>query len=65
MAENQRCQTTSSGQPQRFAWHCRAKDGDLFWAEISLRSAVIGGRTVVLVIMRDMTEQRSAEAQSR
>jgi PAS domain S-box-containing protein len=58
-------QTTTSGQPQRFAWHCRAKDGRLLWAEISLRSALIGGQIAVLAIIRDVTEQRMAEAQLR
>jgi hypothetical protein len=31
-----------SGQPQRFEWHCKARDGGLFWADVTVRSASIG-----------------------
>jgi PAS domain S-box-containing protein len=55
----------TSGNPQRFSWHCRAKDGHLFWAEISIRSALISGQKTVLAIVRDVTEQISVEAQLR
>ena len=55
---------TTAG-PQRFDWHCKAKDGRLFWGEISLRFSAIGGQRVVLAIVRDVTEQRAFEAQLR
>src|SRR6202035_4554384 len=38
------------------------KDGRLFWAEISLRFATIGGRDVALAILRDLTEHHAIEA---
>jgi len=37
-----------SGLAQRFEWHCKAKDGHLFWAEISLRFTRIGLDNAVL-----------------
>ena len=54
-----------SGRPQVFDWRCKAKDGRLFWGEISLRFASIGGQRVVLAIVRDVTERRAIEAQLR
>jgi len=53
----------ATGQPQRFDWHCRAKDGHLFWAEFSVRLAKIGGRDVVISVARDLTERRAIEEQ--
>jgi PAS domain S-box-containing protein len=47
-----------SGLPQLFEWHCRAKDGRLFWAEISLRCLFIKDTHVWLASLRDITERR-------
>jgi PAS domain S-box-containing protein len=55
----------TADHPQRFGWHCRAKDGHLFWAEISIRSALISGRQAVLAIVQDVTERLSVDAQLR
>jgi PAS domain S-box-containing protein len=55
----------SSGRPQRFDWHCKAKDGHLFWGEVALRSASISGEDVVLAMLRDVTERRAIEDQLR
>jgi PAS domain S-box-containing protein len=55
----------ASGRPQRFEWHCRAKDGRLFWAEVSIRFVAISGEEVVLATVRDVTERRTVEAQLR
>jgi PAS domain S-box-containing protein len=52
-----------SGQPQRFDWHCRTKDGQLFWAEITIRFAPIGGRDLILAIIHDLTERQAIEGQ--
>ena len=56
---------SGSDTPRRFDWQCRTKDGQLFWAEISLRRASIGGEKVVLSIVRDLTERRTIEEQLR
>ena len=47
-----------SGGPQSFEWHCKAKDGHHFWAEISLRRATFGSKMVGLATVRDITDRR-------
>ena len=54
---------TASGQPQRFDWRCRTKDGQLFWAEVSVRFATIGGERQMLAIVHDLTERQAIESQ--
>jgi PAS domain S-box-containing protein len=49
--------------PQLLEWHCRRKNGDLFWVEVSLKPVVIGGVQRVLAVARDISERkRAAEA---
>ena len=50
-----------SGLPQLFEWHCRAKDGHLFWAEISLSCLFFGDLYVGLASVRDVTKRMQAE----
>jgi two-component system, cell cycle sensor histidine kinase and response regulator CckA len=47
--------------PQVFDWQARRMDGKLFWAEVSLKRAVIGGQKRVLALIRDITERKRAE----
>lgn len=47
--------------PQIFEWLCKAKSGHLFWGEISLRSASLGGRPIALAVLRDITQRKSKE----
>jgi PAS domain S-box-containing protein len=51
----------ASEGPGRMEWHCKAKDGRLFWAELTLRPAVINAEGVSLAIVRDITERKQAE----
>ena len=37
------------------------KNGRLFWVEVSLKRAVIGGQDRVLAIVRDITARKQAE----
>jgi diguanylate cyclase (GGDEF)-like protein/PAS domain S-box-containing protein len=46
-----------------FDWHCKARDGHLFWAEVSVRRAVFGGQDVLLSTTRDITDRRRASEQ--
>ena len=55
----------ATGLPQRFEWHCKTKDGRLFWAEISIRFASISGQDTVLAIVHDVTGRLAVEAQLR
>ena len=49
--------------PQTFEWHCKAKDGHLFWSEISVRIAAFGARNLVLATLRDITDRKRIEAE--
>ncbi len=50
-----------AGQPQLFEWHAKAKNGRLFWVEVSLKRSSIGGEEKLLAIVRDITERKKAE----
>ncbi|KAB2923735.1 MAG: PAS domain S-box protein [Bacteroidetes bacterium] len=56
---------SGEGTPQVFRWQARRFDGSLFWTEISLRSAVIGGHSRILAVVRDITETLAAEDEAR
>lgn len=50
------------GEPQLFEWRAKARNGRLFWVEINLRRAAIGGsQDVILVVVRDISERKQAE----
>ena len=51
----------SSGKPQLFEWRYRHKDGRLFWGEVNMRLAAIGGLNCVLVVVRDITQRKLVE----
>ena len=46
--------------PQLFEWLCKKKSGELFWVEVSLKLAVIGGEERVLAVVRDISERKLA-----
>lgn len=49
------------GEPQIFDWMARDKSGRIFWVEINLRKAVIGGLDSLLAVVRDITARKEAE----
>jgi len=51
----------AAGEPQVFEWMGKHKSGRLFWEEVNMRSAVIGGRERLLVVARDITGRKQAE----
>jgi diguanylate cyclase (GGDEF)-like protein/PAS domain S-box-containing protein len=51
------------GQPQIFEWECKTKDGNLFWAEISIRHVTVGAVSSVVAITRDISERKKLDAQ--
>ena len=51
--------------PQTFDWLARARDGHLFWVEVSLRFALIGNQPRILAVVRDITERKATEEQIR
>ena len=51
----------AEGEPQLFDWQCKDKAGRVFWTEVNLKCASIGGRDRVLAHVRDITERKLAE----
>lgn len=56
---------TRTAGPQTFDWLARARDGHLFWVEVSLRFALIGSQQRILAVVRDISERRQAEEELR
>jgi len=44
-----------------FEWKAKRKNGDVFWAEVSLQSTQIGGEGRTLAVVRDITERKRLE----
>ena len=53
------------GRPQLFEWMAKDKAGRLFWVEVNLKRATIGGKDRLLAIVRDITERKHAETALR
>jgi len=53
------------GGRQLVEWHCREKDGQLFWVEIGLRKAMIGNLMCVVAVVRDIEERKVMETALR
>lgn len=58
-AHRRRQQALQAG-PQVFEWRARRRNGDRFWAEVSLRATQLGGEGRVLAVVRNITERRQA-----
>jgi PAS domain S-box-containing protein len=56
---------TANGKPQLFEWKAKHKNGNLFWVEVNMKRAAIGGADGVVVVVRDITERKRAEAALR
>ncbi len=50
-----------SGKPQRFEWRARDAQGRLFWVEVSAHATWIGHKKQLVVVVRDIDEQKRAE----
>ncbi|MDX9846462.1 MAG: cache domain-containing protein [Tenuifilaceae bacterium] len=44
--------------PQVFEWQVKRSDNQPFWAEVSLRGAVINGEDRILAVVRDITDKK-------
>ncbi|WP_224984946.1 hybrid sensor histidine kinase/response regulator [Geomonas agri] len=51
----------ATGPPMTVRWRSRKKDGSLFWSEVSLRRADIGGSDRIIVLVRDITARHQIE----
>lgn len=47
--------------PQVFEWVCRKKTGELFWCEVSLKSARNNGFDRIIAVVRDISERKLGE----
>jgi PAS domain S-box-containing protein len=50
-----------SGENPVTEWRARRRDGSLFWVEVALRRASLGGVDRILVVCRDITARKEAE----
>ncbi len=48
-----------------FEWLAKDSSGQLFWIEVNMKGAVIGGEYRVLAVARDISERKSAEEENR
>ena len=51
----------ADGEPQLFEWICKDKAGRVFWVEVNLRRAVVGGKYHLLSVVRDISERKKLE----
>lgn len=47
--------------PQAFPWRSRRANGELFWAEVSVRYAMVASEPRILSVIRDVSERRELE----
>lgn len=45
---------------QLFEWHCRHASGRLWWGEVHLQVAPMGGETKVIAVVRDITRRKQS-----
>ncbi|MEA5113287.1 MAG: PAS domain S-box protein [Geobacteraceae bacterium] len=48
-----------------FEWLAKDSSGELFWIEVNMKGAVIGGEYRVLAVCRDIAERKAAEEKNR
>jgi PAS domain S-box-containing protein len=52
----------AAGEPQRFEWLGRHRDGRPVWGEVRLRRVRVNGEDRILATMRDINDRKAAEA---
>lgn len=55
----------AAGDPQTFEWQAKDSTGRLFWAEITMRRAVLAGQERLLAVVRDISHRKEQEAELR
>ncbi len=48
---------------QTFEWRARKKNGELFWVEVNLKKAEIGGQDRLLAVVRNINQRKAIEEQ--
>ncbi|MFV0437656.1 MAG: ATP-binding protein [Desulfopila sp.] len=59
-----RGQLASRQGPQMFEWQYRRRNGEIFWGEVILKEAIIGGRRRLIAVVRDIEDRKAAEARN-
>lgn len=52
---------TMAEGPQNFEWRAKRKNGGLFWVEVTLKTANIGGQDRLLAVVHDIEARKKAE----
>jgi diguanylate cyclase (GGDEF)-like protein/PAS domain S-box-containing protein len=60
-AAEQRITAAHLNGKDRFEWSCQRKNGEIFPTEVSLAALSVGGRPMLMVTVRDITERKRAE----
>lgn len=47
--------------PQTFEWLAKRKDGEVFWGEVNLKKATIGGEERILAVVQDISVRKKYE----
>ena len=55
----------AQGEPQLFEWKAKNKAGSLFWVEVNLKRAVIGGKDRLLASVRDISKRKKTEEEKK
>jgi PAS domain S-box-containing protein len=55
----------AAGEPQTFEWHAKDSAGRLFWVEVTMRRAELGGHERLLAVVRDIARRKAQEAELR
>ncbi len=53
----------SRGSLSPFEWQCIDAEGRMFWTEVNLSRAQIGGKPVILAVLRDISARKELEEQ--
>jgi PAS domain S-box-containing protein len=56
---------TKHDNSHMFEWLAKDSSGRLFWVEVNMKGAVIGGDYKVLAVVRDISERKIAEEENR
>ncbi|HVN66497.1 MAG TPA: PAS domain S-box protein [Methanomicrobiales archaeon] len=51
----------AAGEAQGFEWRAKDRTGRLFWVEVNVKRAIIGGEDRLLAVVRDITVRKQTE----